>query len=484
MTFARPHIETHSRSKGHSAVAGCAYRLGLAMVDERTGRAYDYTRKSGVVWSEHMAPEGAPAWQQDPAQFWNRVEAAEKRKDAQIARDFRIPIPLGFSERDAKDLAQRMARTLRDDLAAPVSVALHRDAERDRFGEVKDGTRGFHAHIFIPARGVEPDAMAAKKLGVFLDLGNKNKSGEWVEKWNEAWATHANNIIRERSLSIEQRTHLSYARLGVEREPEWKMGPKATALERAGVRTEVGKRLKAVHPTPPAMDHAQALAERKRERAQVEDPARKAWQARARELNELAERGGKALARASAEAEQRALERAAAEAQAQASWSLVEKHKALARLAGEQAKKLGREAADWHNTHRIRSRLGWVPESVKERQREAEAHRASEQRRLARAELAERQAKKDQEAARKAAEAQAQAQQRLAEVAAAVEQVRRHRQAHLELSPEAQERRRQARQLQERRSQREAAEAQRWAPTFQEALAARQRRNRGPSLSM
>lgn len=268
MSFARPHIETHSRSKGHSAVGGCAYRLGLAMVDERTGRAYDYTSKSGVLWSEHMAPDGAPAWQQNPAEFWNAAEAGEKRKDAQIARDFRIPIPLGFTEQDAQTLAKRMAETLRDDLAAPVSVALHRDADRDRFGEVKDGTRGFHAHIFTPARGVEPDGMAAKKLGVFLDLGNKNRSGAWVEKWNEAWATHANDIIRERSLSIEQRTHLSYARLGVEREPEWKMGPAAVALERAGVRTEVGDRLKAAHPTPPTMDQEAARAEREREQAQ------------------------------------------------------------------------------------------------------------------------------------------------------------------------------------------------------------------------
>jgi MobA/MobL family. len=268
MSFARPHIETHSRSKGHSAVAGCAYRLGLAMVDERTGRAFDYTRKNGVLWSEHMAPDGAPAWQQNAAQFWNAAEAAEKRKDAQVARDFRIPIPLGFSERDAQELAQRMARTLRDDLAAPVSVALHRDAERDRFGEVKDGTRGFHAHIFTPARGVEPDAMAAKKLGVFLDLGNKNKSGAWVEKWNEAWATHANAIIAERGLSIEQRSHLSYARQGLERPTEWKMGPAAVAMERAGVRTAVGERLRAVHPTPPSMDHAAAQAERERDQAQ------------------------------------------------------------------------------------------------------------------------------------------------------------------------------------------------------------------------
>ena len=42
---ARPHLETHSRKKGHSAVAGVAYRLGLRLYDRRTGEWHDYRKR-------------------------------------------------------------------------------------------------------------------------------------------------------------------------------------------------------------------------------------------------------------------------------------------------------------------------------------------------------------------------------------------------------------------------------------------------------
>lgn len=438
------------------------------MVDQRTGNRHDFTRKGGVDGWEQMTPAHAPDWMKDPAACWNSVEAFERRADAQTAREINMALPRELTTGQMKDLTRAWVQKNCVDRGMVATVAWHDlDSENP------------HAHVMLTMREIDGDGWSKKKARQWNDKALLNQ-------WRETWANEANAAL-EAAGSRERIDHRSLKDQGLDRVPTRHMGPKATAMERRG---ETPERQRVVMPTPPAMDHAQALAERQREQArrrpQAEETAREAWQARARELNELAERGSKALVVATAEANQRALEQKAAEAQAKAAWALVEQHKALARLAGEQAKKLGREAADWHNKHRIRSRLGWVPASVKERQRGAEAHRASEQRRLARAELAEGQAKKDQEAARKAAEAQKQAQQRLAEVAAAVEQVRRQRQAHLELSPEAQERRRQERQLQERRSQREAAEAQRWAPMIQPTAGSEQRpqRRRGYDLGM
>lgn len=42
---ARPHHRTHTRSAGHSAVAGAAYRLGLRLYDERAKRWHDYRKR-------------------------------------------------------------------------------------------------------------------------------------------------------------------------------------------------------------------------------------------------------------------------------------------------------------------------------------------------------------------------------------------------------------------------------------------------------
>jgi hypothetical protein len=72
----------------------------------------------------------------DPAQFWNAVEASEKRKDAQVARDYRIPIPLGLDDERAGQLAEKLARFIMGELGTPVSVGLHRDAAVDVLGQV------------------------------------------------------------------------------------------------------------------------------------------------------------------------------------------------------------------------------------------------------------------------------------------------------------------------------------------------------------
>ena len=39
---------------------------------------------------EILLPDGAPDWMADRQKLWNAVEAAEKRKDAQLAREFHI----------------------------------------------------------------------------------------------------------------------------------------------------------------------------------------------------------------------------------------------------------------------------------------------------------------------------------------------------------------------------------------------------------
>ena len=64
------------RSHGRSVVAAAAYRAAIALADERTGLVHDYTRRSGVLATEIMAPEAAPAWMRDRARLWNGVETA------------------------------------------------------------------------------------------------------------------------------------------------------------------------------------------------------------------------------------------------------------------------------------------------------------------------------------------------------------------------------------------------------------------------
>lgn len=251
---ARPHLTTHSRAQGHSSVAGAAYRLGLKLTDHRTGKTHDFRkRKVGdeIVHAITIAPPGAPAWATDPQELWNRVEASENRKDAQVARDYRVPIPRGLTDAQARGLAVDLAEFIRDALHVPVSVGLHRDAERDVLGDLKSSEKqGLHAHLYFPTRTLDSTSRStgggeATGFGAKLAmLSNKRASAAWVESFNAHWADTCNRYLTSsgKGPAID---HRSYKRQGVTDTPQPKVGQQATAMERKGIQTMRGDLLRA-----------------------------------------------------------------------------------------------------------------------------------------------------------------------------------------------------------------------------------------------
>jgi hypothetical protein len=249
---ARPHLETHNRGAGHSAIAGVAYRLGLRLLDRRTGQWHDYRRRQlgeEIVRALTVAPKGAPAWATDPAELWARAEAAEKRKDAQVARDYRIPVPFGLTDQQAGDLAEEMARYIAEQLTTSVSLGLHRDGELDALGALKPPEKqGFHAHLYFPTRRLEEmeqeDGTSAWGLGAKLVLlSNKNSSGAFVERLNQKWAELANRFTAANDLPADY-DHRSYVRQELPIEPQPTLGAAVTAMERRGFFTRRGDALR------------------------------------------------------------------------------------------------------------------------------------------------------------------------------------------------------------------------------------------------
>lgn len=253
MLHARPHLSVHSRADDHSAVNGAAYRLGLKLFDHRAQVWRDHTyRKPGeaIVHADTIAPPGAPAWATDPGLLWNRVEAAERRKDAQVARDYRVPIPRGVSDEQAGDMARMLAQFIVQELHTPVSYAVHRDADKDAFGAIKpDAEQGFHAHLYFPTRSLRALGDGGEgegggfggKLKQFVNLAS---GSAMTERLNAKWARVA-NLIAGQAGQAQTYDHRSYKRMGIARAPEPKLGQAATAMERRGVRTRKGDALRA-----------------------------------------------------------------------------------------------------------------------------------------------------------------------------------------------------------------------------------------------
>ncbi len=212
------------RSSGRSSVAAAAYRAAAHMHDERTGLDHDYTRKNGVLLSEILAPDDAPDWMKDRAKLWNAVEAVERRKDAQLAREIQLSLPHELDAQQNKNLVLGFIQSHFVDRGMIADVAIHAP---DRQGD----QRNIHAHVMLTTRVLTGDG-----------FGKKNRewnTPEQLIEWRKSWADHQNEVFQE--LAMEQRVdHRSYADQGVDREPTQHLGTVANDMERKGKNSRVG----------------------------------------------------------------------------------------------------------------------------------------------------------------------------------------------------------------------------------------------------
>ncbi|MBN9559161.1 MAG: Ti-type conjugative transfer relaxase TraA [Alphaproteobacteria bacterium] len=202
------------RSAGRSAVASAAYRAAERLHDDKLGRAHDYREKAGVIHSEILLPEGAPARWLDRGTLWNEVEAGEKRKDAQLARDLEISLPRELSQAEAIALARDFAREQFVDCGMVADLNVHWIAAAD--GELQP-----HAHVMLTMREIIPGPEGEGAFGKKVVAWNDRTL---LVAWRERWASMTNERLL--SLGYDIRIdHRSYAEQGLALEPQHKIGP-------------------------------------------------------------------------------------------------------------------------------------------------------------------------------------------------------------------------------------------------------------------
>lgn len=211
-----------SRSTGRSAVAAAAYRSASRLFDERTEQPFDYSRKSGVLHSEILLPDGAPERWSDRQALWNEVEWGEKRKDAQLSREIEFALPREMQPADAIELARAFVERelVRRGMVADLNV--HCD-----IGD--DGLPRPHAHVMLALREVGADGFGAK--------ARDWNSTALLEHWREAWAEHVNVRLAELDHDIRI-DHRSLKDQGIDLEPQFKIGPAAAQSEARGRASE------------------------------------------------------------------------------------------------------------------------------------------------------------------------------------------------------------------------------------------------------
>lgn len=242
--MAVPHfsVSVVARGSGHSAVLSAAYRHCAKMDYEREARTIDYRAKQGLLHEEFVIPADAPEWLRSmiadrsvagaSEPFWNKVEAFEKRSDAQLAKDVTIALPL--------------------ELTAQQNIALMRDFVEQHIrskGMVADwvyhdASGNPHVHLMTTLRPLTEDGFGAKKVAVLGPDGNpiRNDAGRKVyELW--AGSTDDFNSFRDGWFACQNR-HLALAGLdirvdgrsfekqGIDLEPTIHLGVGTKAIER------------------------------------------------------------------------------------------------------------------------------------------------------------------------------------------------------------------------------------------------------------
>ena len=249
-------IRVVGRSSGRSAVASAAYISGEKLHSEETDKTFDYTRKSGVVYSEIELCNNAPEQYRDRETLWNAVQSVEKSSDARLARTFECALPREMSREDQIEAAREFAKSLAAQ-GMIVDWALHDKGDgnphihfmattrpitkngewgskqRKEYALDKDGNR---IPVIDKRTGLQKiEAKTGRKVWKRITVD----STKWddrsnVEVWRAKWAEVCNKrISKEHKID-----HRSYERQGIDKIPTIHEGYSAQKADAVMIRKE------------------------------------------------------------------------------------------------------------------------------------------------------------------------------------------------------------------------------------------------------
>jgi Ti-type conjugative transfer relaxase TraA len=185
-----------SRASGGSAVRSAAYNERAAITSDRTGEVFYFRHRDTPEHHEVLLPEGAGEKFADSAVLWNTAEAAERRKDAQVAREIVLALPANADLTDADRID--LARSFAEQHFVAKGLAVQLDVHRPHEGDSDSERANWHAHLLITTRRLEGEGFAAKKARD-LDPEVRRAGGRAVvadgEAWGELWRDHQNRFF-------------------------------------------------------------------------------------------------------------------------------------------------------------------------------------------------------------------------------------------------------------------------------------------------
>ncbi|MCP3477792.1 Ti-type conjugative transfer relaxase TraA (plasmid) [Bradyrhizobium sp. CCGUVB1N3] len=235
-------VQIIGRAGGRSAVLSAAYRHCARMEHEAEARVVDYSNKRGLAHEEFLLPPDAPAWARAliadrsvasaTEAFWNKVEAFEKRSDAQFAREAIIALPVELTtEQNIALMRQFVAQEI-----------LARGQVADWVYHDEPGNP--HVHLMTTLRPLTEEGFGGKRVAVSGDDGKPLRTDAGKIRY-ALWAGDKQEFLAQRARWIDLQNHhlalagleirvdgRSYAERGIDLVPTTHIGVAAKAIDR------------------------------------------------------------------------------------------------------------------------------------------------------------------------------------------------------------------------------------------------------------
>jgi Ti-type conjugative transfer relaxase TraA len=204
-----------------NTVSAIAYRAGCELYDKQTGQAFNYGDKA-VQHVELLLPKDAPLWAKEIQELMSQdrqkgvqalvdiVEAAEKRKDAQVWREFEFALHRELTEEQNIVLAREFVEDQICGHGMMAKLNFHFDVDEET-GEKKP-----HCHVAVTTRRLEERGLSSKKE---IEWNKK----AYLLELREQWANYSNFHLMLHGHDI-QIDHRSHKERGIEMEPQPKRG--------------------------------------------------------------------------------------------------------------------------------------------------------------------------------------------------------------------------------------------------------------------
>ena len=188
----RIEVKIASRTKGRSVVAMACYRSASKIFDRRLGVTHNYRKKTGVTKSLILAPHGTPEPLLERESLWNEVENFERRKDAQLTREFLLSLPRNLTVDQNISLAKDWVNKQLVSSGMIADISFHDMVSRNP-----------HAHVMTTMRKIDKNGFGHKVRSWNSKL--------YLTQWRQSWAESINKYFNSHGIqdSVDHRSYIN-----------------------------------------------------------------------------------------------------------------------------------------------------------------------------------------------------------------------------------------------------------------------------------